>query len=199
MMLMSVLLWIPMVKSITRPLARITLATEEIAKGRFHVSIHEPRSDEIGRLARAVTHMTARLEAFLKGQKRFLGDVAHELGSPIARIQFGLGALEQRIRTENRGRVMDVMEDVDHLSKLVQELLAFPRADMNSKTVRLEAMDLGPVVQAAVKRESAPAAEIITTIDPGIRVVASVELLTRANRGHVTVHTANAAYHVILL
>ncbi|MCP4118255.1 MAG: HAMP domain-containing histidine kinase [Desulfobacteraceae bacterium] len=180
MMLMSVLLWIPMVRSITRPLARITLATEEIAKGRFHVSIHEPRNDEIGRLARAVTHMTARLEAFVKGQKRFLGDVAHELGSPIARIQFGLGALEQRIRPENRERVMEVMEDVDHLSKLVRELLAFSRADMNSKTVRLEAMDLRPVVQAAVKREITPAAEIITTIDPGIRVVASVELLTRA-------------------
>jgi two-component system sensor histidine kinase CpxA len=179
MMLISVLLWIPMVRSITRPLARITLATEEIAKGHFHVSIHEPRSDEIGRLARAVTHMTARLGAFVKGQKRFLGDVAHELGSPIARIQFGLGALEQRIRTENRERVMDVMEDVDHLSKLVQELLVFSRADMNSKTVRLEAMDLGPVVQAAVKRESTPTAEIITTIDPEIRVVASVELLTR--------------------
>ncbi len=180
MMLMSVLLWIPMVRSITRPLARITLATEEIAKGRFHVSIHEPRNDEIGRLARAVIHMTARLEAFVKGQKRFLGDVAHELGSPIARIQFGLGALEQRTQTENRERVIEVMEDVDHLSKLVQELLAFSRADMNSKTIELKTMDLGPVVQAAVKREITPAAEILTTIDPGIRVVASEELLTRA-------------------
>ncbi|SDU46206.1 sensor histidine kinase [Desulfobacula phenolica] len=180
MMLMSILLWIPMVKSITRPLARITLATEKIARGCFHVSIHEPRSDEIGRLARAVTHMAARLEAFVKGQKRFLGDVAHELGSPIARIQFGLGALKQRIQTENRQRVIEVMEDVDHLSKLIQELLAFSRADMNNKTVRLEAIDLGSVVQTAVKRENTPAAEIITTIDPGIRVVASVELLIRA-------------------
>jgi two-component system sensor histidine kinase CpxA len=57
--LISVLLWIPMVRNITRPLARMTRATEKIANGRFDVSIHEPRTDEIGRLAKAINHMTA--------------------------------------------------------------------------------------------------------------------------------------------
>lgn len=189
--LISVLLWIPMVRNITRPLARMTRATEEIAKGRFDVSIHEPRTDEIGRLARAINHMAARLSAFVTGQKRFLGDVAHELGSPIARIQFGLGALEQRIGRENRQRVIDVMEDVDHMSRLVSELLAFSRAEMKAKTIRLETMNLLPVVQEAVKRETTPEARIVSDIDPGIRVVASAELLTRALANLVR----NAARH----
>ena len=148
--------------------------------GALIVFIHEPRTDEIGRLAKAINHMTARLSAFVKGQKRFLGDVAHELGSPIARIQFGLGALEQRIGRENRQRVIDVMEDVDHMSRLVNELLAFSRAEMKSKTVELESIDLLPVVQTAIKRENSPAASIVVRIKPGIRVVASSELLTRA-------------------
>jgi len=178
--LISALLWIPMVRYITRPLARMTLATEEVAKGSFDVSIHESRTDEIGRLARAINNMTFRLSAFVKGQKRFLGDVAHELGSPIARIQFGLGALEQRVGEENRKRVAEVMEDVDHMSKLVNELLAFSRADMKSNTIKLEKIDLLPVVQAAVKREGPPAVKITTKINPEIRVVASADLLTRA-------------------
>jgi two-component system sensor histidine kinase CpxA len=178
--LISVLLWIPMVRYITRPLGRMTRATEEIAKGRFDVSIHEPRADEIGRLAKAIDRMSSRLSAFVKGQKRFLEDVAHELGSPIARIQFGLGALEHRVEEKNRKRVIEVMEDVEHMSKLVNELLAFSRADMKSNTVKLEKIDLLPVVQTAVKREITPTAEINTKIDPGISVVASSELLTRA-------------------
>jgi two-component system, OmpR family, sensor histidine kinase CpxA len=178
--LISVLLWIPMVRNITRPLARMTGATEKIANGRFDVSIHEQRTDEIGRLAQAINHMAARLSAFVKGQKRFLGDVAHELGSPIARIQFGLGALEQRVGSESRQRAIDIMEDVDHMSKLVNELLAFSRAEMTSETIKLESIDLLPVVQAAVKREISPAAQIVVRIKPGIRVVASSELLTRA-------------------
>ncbi len=178
--LISALFWIPMVRNITRPLARMTSATEEIANGRFDMSIHEPRTDEIGRLAKAINHMTARLSVFVKGQKRFLGDVAHELGSPIARIQFGLGALEQRIGRENRQRVIDVIEDVDHMSKLVDELLAFSRAEMTSKAVILESIDLLAVVQTAVKREISPEAKIVVRIKPGMRVVASSELLTRA-------------------
>jgi two-component system sensor histidine kinase CpxA len=178
--LISVLLWIPMVRNISRPLGRMTRATEQIAKGRFDVAIHEPRSDEIGRLANGISHMTARLAAFVHGQKRFLGDVAHELGAPIARIQFGLGALEQRTPIENRRRVEDIMEDVDHLSKLVSELLTFSRADMTSSIVNLESIELLPVVQSAVRRETTPETRIIVKIDPKMRVFASAELLTRA-------------------
>ena len=139
--LISVMFWVPMVRNIKRPLGRMIRATEAVANGQFDVTIHEPRTDEIGRLAKAINHMTARLSAFVKGQKRFMGDVAHELGSPIGRIQLGLGALEQRIEPENRRRVIDVLEDVDHLSKLVNELLAFSRADMNSNTVKLEKIE----------------------------------------------------------
>ncbi len=178
-MLISMLFWIPMIRNITRPLARMTRATEEIARGDFNVVIHEPRADEIGRLAKTINHMTTRLAAFVKGQKRFLGDVAHELGSPIARIQFGLGALEQRIGKESRQRVSDVMEDVDHLSKLVGELLAFSRAEMKAETVKLERIALLPVVETAVWREAKTTA-VDVRVDPGIQVLASAELLTRA-------------------
>ncbi len=178
--LISVLLWIPMVRNISRPLSRMTHATEEISKGRFDVAIQEPRKDEIGRLADGINHMAARLSAFVKGQKRFLGDVSHELGSPVARIQFGLGALEQRVDDENRQRVKEVMEDVDHMSTLVNELLAFSRADITSEAVILNSFDLLPLVQTAVRRERTPEAEISIHIDSGIRVHASAELLTRA-------------------
>jgi two-component system sensor histidine kinase CpxA len=180
LILISMVFWIPMVRHITRPLARMTDATEKIAQGNFDVAIKEPRSDEIGRLAKAISHMTARLSALVQGQKRFLGDVAHELGSPLARIQFGLGALEQRVQGEGRERVKGVMEDVAHLSKLVNEVLAFSRADIKSGTVRLESVPLLPLVQTAVERERTPSADISIDVNADIRVLASAELLTRA-------------------
>jgi two-component system sensor histidine kinase CpxA len=179
-LLISVLFWIPMVRNITRPLSRMTKATEEIASGRFDVMLDEPRRDEIGRLARAINHMTMRLAAFVKGQKRFLGDISHELGSPLARIQFGLGVLDQRLDGHNRQRLQNVMDDVGHLSRLVAELLAFSRADLKVKSVVLEPVDLLWVVQEAVRREKAPDSEVIIDVDPDIRVLASPDLLTRA-------------------
>ena len=179
-LLISVLLWIPLVRHITRPIIRMTRATEEIAKGNFNISINEPRADEIGRLARTINHMTSRLADFVKGQKRFLGDAAHELGSPVARIQFGLGVLEQRLEGSNKERVQDVMEDVEEMSRLIRELLAFSRADMNSGAVELEEILLLPVVEATVRREITPAVQIDVQVDPEISARASADLLTRA-------------------
>ena len=179
-LLISALLWIPLVRNITKPLVRMTRAAEEIAKGNFNVSIHEPRADEIGRLAKTINNMTARLAEFVKGQKRFLGDVAHELGSPVARIQFGLGVLEQRLEGGNQERVRDVMEDVEEMSKLIRELLAFSRAEMHSGAVELEEILLLPVVEAAVRREGTAAVQIVVQVDPEISALASADLLTRA-------------------
>lgn len=179
-MLISVLLWIPLVRNITRPLARMTHAAEEIAKGKFDVLINEPRADEIGRLGSSINHMTSRLSGFVRGQKRFLGDVAHELGSPISRIQMGLGIIEHQADEPNRTQVADVMEDVTHMSNLVNELLSFSRAEMNTAKVKLETIEVLSIVQRAVQRENTPATEVITKIDPKIRVIADSQLLARA-------------------
>jgi two-component system sensor histidine kinase CpxA len=51
---------------------------------------------------------------------------------------------------------------------------------MKSNTIKLDRIDLLPVVQTAVKREITPAAKIIIKIDPEIRVTVSSELLIRA-------------------
>ena len=64
------------------------------------------------------------------GQRRFLSDVAHELCSPIARIQVALGILEQRASKEQLEHVVDVREDVEHMSALVQDLLSFSKAQI---------------------------------------------------------------------
>jgi len=178
--LISVVLWIPFVRHITGPLARMTSVAEEIARGRFDVQIKEHRKDEIGRLATAINDMTLRLHSFLKGQKRFLGDVAHELASPIARIQLGLGILEQRVDKKNRERVVDVMEDVTHMADLINELLSFSRAEMHKKKVHPELTKLLPIVQKAVQREQTPDVEISYRIDPEMTAIADPELLTRA-------------------
>jgi two-component system, OmpR family, sensor histidine kinase CpxA len=177
---LSVVFWIPFVRRITKPLERMTRATEKIARGRFDVKIDEPGSDEIGRLARAINHMTSQLSGYVNGQKLFLRDVAHELGSPIARIQLGLGILEQMADENNRDRIKDVLEDAVHMSNLVSELLSFSRAEIMPQKVKLLPTDLLEIVEKAVDRESRPGIEMIIDIPHGLTVFVAPELLTRA-------------------
>ncbi len=178
--LISIVLWIPVIRHITQPLGRMMRATEKIATGNFDVAIPETRQDEIGRLGKAINRMSRQLEDFVKGQRRFMGDVAHELGSPIARIQFGLGALEQRVDDNNKLRVQEVMEDVNHMSELCRELLELTRIDLATRVVNLESVQLLPLIETAVRREFHPSTEIIVRVPPILYVLASPDLLLRA-------------------
>ena len=177
---LSVVFWIPFVRHITKPLERMTHATEKIARGNFHVKINEPGSDEIGRLAGAINHMTSQLFGYVNGQKLFLRDAAHELGSPIARIQLGLGILEQMADEKNRDKIKDVMEDVAHMSNLVNELLSFSKAEMMPDKVNLLPINIMDIARKAVDREGQPDIDIIIDIPFGLTAFADPELITRA-------------------
>ena len=104
-LVVSVLFWIPFAYGITRYLGRLTRATERIAEGHFDVSLGSRRGDELGRLGRAIERMAGRLDHLVSGQKRFLGDVAHELCGPLARLRTGLGILEQRLPAGEQERL----------------------------------------------------------------------------------------------
>src|SRR5204863_8736252 len=87
LLLISAALWFPFVHGLTRALARMTVTAEKIAQGRFEAEVDTGRRDELGQLGAALQNMSARLEGFVSGQKRFLGDTAHELLSPLARLE----------------------------------------------------------------------------------------------------------------
>ncbi len=178
--LISVVLWVPLVRSITRPIHYMTQATGRIARGRFDTRLDEGRADEIGMLGKSINDMTARLGGYVTGQKRFLGDVAHELASPIARLQLGLGILEQRVDDANRERVQDVIREVEHMSNLVNELLSFSRAELSPANVKLTRVVIAPIVQRVLERERRDGAEIKVAIDDQLAVLGDPELLARA-------------------
>ena len=176
---LSVLFWLPLVRSITRSVSQLTAATEEIAEGRFETRVNTRRRDELGRLGESVNRMAARLDAHMSGQKRFLGDVAHELCSPLARLQMATGILAEQAPKQLQGTVTDVREEVQQMSTLVNELLAFTKAGMQPREVTLTAVALAPLAQGAIHREGADERAIIA-IDSACAVLADADLLDRA-------------------
>jgi two-component system sensor histidine kinase CpxA len=123
--------------------------------------------------------MAARLDGFVKGQKRFLGDVAHELASPIARMQLSLAILERKLEGKHGPDLRDVLEEVEHMSGLVNELLSFTRAEVNPGKVTLEEVDLRVVVERVVHREKG-AMGVWLDLEPGLKAWADPDLLARA-------------------
>jgi two-component system sensor histidine kinase CpxA len=177
---LSVLFWLPFVRHITRILAQMTTATEQIAEEKFDVRVTAQRSDELGRLGRAINHLAERLAGFVSGQRRFLGDISHELNSPLARAQLALSILEERVDPAQRAYVEDVQEEIRLMSHLVSELLTYSKAGLKTSAVSLEPVLLRPLAQQIIEREAGPGAEIRLEIDESLSAMASPGLLSRA-------------------
>jgi len=186
---LSVLLWLPFVRGVTRSVSQITRATEQVAEGNFELRVDAARRDELGRLGLAINAMSERLAGFVTGQKRFLGDAAHELCSPLARIELALGILETQAGDALQPRIADVREEAREMARLVDEILAFSQAGLRKRALALEPVALAALVERAAGREAPPgmvqldvSADLWALAEPGLLTRAVANLIRNAVR-----------------
>lgn len=179
-LVVSVLCWIPLARGLTVAIRRLTQATGRIAEGRFDARVPEDRGDELGSLAGSVNRMAARLEGYVTGQKRFLGDIAHELCAPIARLQMALGILEQRAAAGTQESVADLREEIEQMSALVGELLSFSKASLAGSAINRRPTPLRGLIEQATEREAMPGVEFAIAAPEDATVLADPDLLLRA-------------------
>ena len=207
---LSVLLWLPMVHTLIGTLRKLTASAERIAAGTFTAPDGTRRGDELGRLQNAHRHMAQRLDGFVTGQKRFLGDTAHELLSPLARLEVALSILEQRAKDGDRNTVDRALGEVRRIASLVHELLAFSKSSLAGQDTPPEPVDLELLVRDILTEENGGLA-IEASIPAGSRVLAIPNLLRRAianvvrnavryagNEGPITISASPSGGTVVL-
>ncbi|MGO8813132.1 MAG: sensor histidine kinase [Terriglobia bacterium] len=178
--LVSVACWLPLIRGLTHSISQLTAATGAIAEGKLETRLTLRRRDELGQLSEAINRMAERLAGFVHGQRRFLSDIAHELCSPIARIQVSLGILDQRAQPNQKEYVEGVQEEMEHMSGLVNELLLFSRAQLHNTTTPLTRVNVAETVRRVLDREGGGGARIETQVDEHAEVMAYPEYLFRA-------------------
>ena len=65
-------------------------------------------------------------EGMVKAQQRLLGDISHELRSPLARLGVALG-LARRSGAEANGALDRIERESDNLNEMISQLLALTR------------------------------------------------------------------------
>jgi len=148
----SLLFWWPFIYQITRALSQLTKATERIAEGHFDTRLNAKRRDEIGGLSEAVNTMAERLDSFVSGQKRFLGAISHELRTPIARLQMALELLDASSTTGQKELILDIKEEVEEMTNLVNDLLAFSKAGLQAKKPQLMKIPIQSFIDDLISR-----------------------------------------------
>ena len=124
-----------------RPVDAITLAAQRIAGGDLSQRLTmPPASDEIGRLAGTFNNMIGRLDASFRQIRQFTSDASHELRTPLTVMKGETELVLRKPRPlEDYQSVLESnLEEIDRMSRIVEELLFLSRADMGE--VKMDAM-----------------------------------------------------------
>ncbi len=148
-----------------RPVEAIRREVADISGSSLHLRVPEPSSgDEIDRLARTMNAMLDRVERAAERQQRFVADAAHELRSPLTRIRTELEVdLGHPAGADLAATHRSVLEETEHLTRLVDDLLLLARSDAGASGGRPEptAVDLDDLVLAeARRRRAAPGRDV---------------------------------------
>lgn len=114
------------------PVEQMTQQAEHIMPGHLHQRLPVGTTDdELGHLARVFNDLLTRLEQSFEQLRRFTSDASHELRTPLTLIRsVGEVALQKNGTVEEyRDTIGSMLEEVNHLTSLIENLLTIARAD----------------------------------------------------------------------
>jgi signal transduction histidine kinase len=135
---------------LTKPLFKLGEAASSIAEGRLDTRVDPSllsRRDEIAGLARNFDRMAERIEALVTGQRALLGDVSHELRSPLSRLLVALSLVKQGPAEETAENLERIGLEARRLDSLIGQLLSLTRIDSGVDRGSPARFDLTNLVQ----------------------------------------------------
>jgi histidine kinase len=124
------------------PIARLAAASRRIADGRYAERVAVASADEIGDLAQSFNQMAESFESTERRRLQLVGDVAHELRTPLATLDGYLEGLEDGIIQPTEPTWKLLRGETARLSHLVNDLQELWRAEARQLPLSLTAVDV---------------------------------------------------------
>ncbi|HZK57915.1 MAG TPA: HAMP domain-containing sensor histidine kinase [Clostridia bacterium] len=136
---------------ISGPIVKLSEATRQIERGKFGYTVDIKGKDEIGKLAGNFNLMSGELYRIDKGRNQFIGDVSHELKTPLASIKALIDSLlygkdDIKIYKEY---LKDIDSEVDRLTNLIQKLLNLTK--ITEQGLNLTEAPLAELIEDSIK------------------------------------------------
>ncbi|MDA8203869.1 MAG: ATP-binding protein [Chloroflexi bacterium] len=144
---------------VARPLGRLAHAAHRIAVGHYDERVEVGTGDEIGRLATSFNQMAASLEANERRRTELVGDVAHELRTPLATLEGYLEGLEDGVVEPGPRTWMLLRAETGRLTRLVDDLQQLWRAETGQLPLAPVTLEPRTFLEAVAQRFAARARE----------------------------------------
>lgn len=135
-----------------RPVEALRSATRAMAQGRYAVPLPSPGTTELAELTRDVQDLGHQLGETEARRVRLLGDVAHEMRTPLTVIDGTVEAMIDGVLPTEPEQLAVLSDEVRRLRRLADDLSALSRTDEGQLSLVLAEVDLRDVVGRAAAR-----------------------------------------------
>lgn len=144
----AVLVWLAFIGVVT-PIRRIAATIGQFGQGDLTIRVQTTRRDEIGQLAGNFNQMADRLQRLIVSERRLLGDISHELRSPLARLKFAVKLA--RTSRDNNAALDRIERDIDRITSLVADIVEITFIEGDPAVQDTGVVRIGDIVDEVVR------------------------------------------------
>ena len=142
-------------RSLTKPLANISLAAARFSAGDYSARTNAVGKDEVGSLGRIFNNMAESISKAEANRREFLSTASHELRTPVASIGAMTEALLDDLVTspEDRRRYLErILKESRRMGLLVNDILDLSRIEAGEFNIHIQPVSLQSVVNSTADR-----------------------------------------------
>ncbi|HEX8422726.1 MAG TPA: ATP-binding protein [Pyrinomonadaceae bacterium] len=135
---------------IVSPVIKLRDVTGQVARGDLSARVSPllgKRRDEFADLGHDFDRMAARIETLVQAQHRLIGDISHELRSPLTRLGVALELARQRTPPEACSMLDRIGRESESINEMIGQLLTLSRIESSADELQKSRINLDEVVQ----------------------------------------------------
>lgn len=163
-------------RRILRPIGELTDAVRRMDAGDLDVRVVAAAAsrDEIGHLGRSFNALAARLAELDRLRRRMVGDVAHELRSPVTNLRCILESIQDGLAPADAAAIAALHDDVMYLQHLIADLQDLTLAEAGKLSLAVSSVEVAAATRQAMAAAGAvPGARIEVDLPDGLPRVAA--------------------------
>jgi signal transduction histidine kinase len=153
LLLMNMLLYYLLTRSIIKPLDLLRKSTERIKEGNLEFELQAEGNDEITRLSEAFEDMRMKLKQSVEKQlqyeqnrKELIANITHDLKTPITSIKASIEGIRDGVPDTKQKMdryVNTILTKADDMDQLIDELFLYSKLDLKQLPFTFEAISIG--------------------------------------------------------
>ncbi|MFV1859222.1 MAG: sensor histidine kinase [Anaerolineales bacterium] len=145
-------------RRVVAPVRSMMAATSRIAEGHYHErlaiagNLQADEMDELAQLAVSFNQMAAKLDQTEAMRRELIGDVAHELRTPLSTIKGSMEGLIDGVVQPSPEVYHQIYLEADRLQRLVTDLQELSRVEAGAYRLELKTIDLEDLIDGVIAR-----------------------------------------------